>query len=1150
MYCHLHLHTEYSLLNGAVRTKDAISRAKEYNMPALAITDYGNLYGAVEFFSTATASGIKPILGCEVYIPSYNDHTIKKFVRGQDVYWQLVLLVQNEIGYKNLSRLITRSFFEGFYYKPRVDFNLLREYQNGLIALSSGYNSEINHHIYNDNYDDAKKAAQNYAQLFPGRFYLELQNNGLPNQPETNDTLIQLAKDLGLPLVASNNIHYMNPDDAEAFEILRSIQIAPFVTSPYDALKFSTDRYHFKSQDEMQADFSHCEEALKNTIDIASKCNFDFEYGTYHLPKYETPENKTLDDYLADLARLGLKERWDQIQKLSSMTDDDWQAYQNRLEHEIGVINSMGFAGYFLIVADFINWAKKQKIPVGPGRGSGAGSLVAYSLRITDIDPIPYNLLFERFLNPERISMPDFDIDFCQEGRAAVIEYVTEKYVNVSQIITFGKMKARAVIRDVGRVLDLEYDYVDKLAKLIPNTLGIKLKDAIATEPELKKRYENDETDHRLLDVSMRLEGLNRHASVHAAGVIITDKPLWEHAPLYKGSNNDVVVQYDMKCAEKIGLIKFDFLGLRTLTVINKAIKYIKKTKDLIIDITTIPMDDEAVFHALSQGDGFGVFQLESAGMRDLMERLQPNCFEDIIALVALYRPGPLGSGMVDDFIERKKGKKDITYMHPSLNEILKDTYGVIVYQEQVMQIASILASYTLGEADLLRRAMGKKIISEMAAQKKRFLSGAEKNKIDPKIAEDIFDLMAKFAEYGFNKSHSAAYALISYQTSWLKTHHRTEFIAAIMSTEMEDTDKILLFIDDAKKADIKMLAPNINESEAEFSVAAEKHIRYGLAALKGVGGAAIESIIETRNTDGPFQSFYDFCSRVDLRRVTKKVIDVLIKAGAFDDFKMPRQGLFTAIEQTVNAAAKKQRDEALGQSNLFASLDLDEQLPVGLEIKNDMDWTEKEKLTFEKEVFGFYFSGHPLKVYQDNLHKLTTHNTKQIHQLPSGTEVTIGGVITSMRSVLTKKNDKMAFLQFEDLLGPIEVIVFPKALKKCQDLITSEHPLVISGRVERSETGGKLFLENIVLLSEKLKQTTRSVHLHIPLKQLTSKNIAKAMEILHQYQGQSRIYIHANKTDDYDAIVELPSQYRAMACEPLQYHINQLFDDKVVRFM
>jgi len=1147
-FSHLHLHTEYSLLNAATRVTDAAAAAKEMEMSSLAITDFGNVFGAIEFFTACEKNGVKPILGSELYLPNYNDHKLKQLKRGQDVYWQIVLLVKNEKGFKNLSQLITKSYLEGFYYKPRIDHNLLAEFSDGLVALSSGFNSEINYYLFQEDRNKAVEAAKRNAKIFPDNYYVELQDNGLPGQQEMNTELISIAKEVGLPVVATNNIHYLKQSDAEAFEVLRGVQLSRTATSPYDHMKYSTDGYYFKSKAEMQAAFSSCPEALSNTEVIAAQCDFNFTYGKYHLPNYETPAGLSLDDYLEQEAQKGLDELWPQIQRVSHVSDDERALYDERLKIEIAVIQKMGFSGYFLIVSDFIIWAKEQGIPVGPGRGSGAGSLVAYCLKITNLDPLPYNLLFERFLNPDRISMPDFDIDFCQDRRSDVIDYVTKKYGNVSQIITFGKMKAKAVIRDVGRVMELEYDYVDKIAKMIPNALNIKLKDALESEADLKKLYKDDETIHRLIDTSLRLEGLSRHASVHAAGVIITDKPLWDFVPLYKGSNDDVVVQFDMKCAEKIGLIKFDFLGLKTLTVIHKAILNVKKSHNKTINIDEIPMTDSLVFKNLGDGDGFGIFQLESSGMQDLMKRLEPNCFEDIIALVALYRPGPLGSGMVDDFIERKKGTRSIEYELPQLEDILKDTYGVIVYQEQVMQIASLLANYSLGEADILRRAMGKKKAEEMDAQRVRFLEGAKENKIPEEKAAKIFDLMAMFAEYGFNKSHSAAYALVSYQTAWLKTHYPTEYMAAIMSTEMEDTDKLLVFMNDCKRHDITMLSPDINKSEHEFSVAGEKKILYSLGALKGVGGAAIESIIEAQKK-GVFKSLYDFCSRVDLRRVTKKVIEVLIKAGAFDSFNLSRRGMFEAMEKIVDAAVKKQKDDEMGQSDLFASIDSDSTLPIGVKVEASEDWSQNQILGFEKEVFGFYFSGHPLQLYGNSLTKLTTHDINTLSQAGNATEVTLGGSVTTFRVIVTKKGDKMAFVNFEDLVGTIELIVFPRCYKAYGELLNNDQPLIIKGKVDRSDEGDKIIVESISLLSETLKTTTRSIHLDIPYASISPEKIDKMMGILSRYEGQSHIYCHLTQQSSFEAVIQLPSSLRAMACEPLQHSLNQLFDGNVVRF-
>ena len=1131
------------------RIKNAVKKAKEYDQPALAITDYGNLFGAVDFCQACDAEGIKPIVGTEVFIPNYDDHTLRQYKRGQDVYFQLVLLAKNLKGYQNICQLLTKAYLEGFYYKPRIDSKLLKEFKGELICLSAGFNGELNYHLMNDNYEAAKEAAKRLADIFPGDFYIELQDNGLGGQAQINEQLAQIASELSLPVVATNNVHYLKPDDAEAFEVLRGIQMGRSATSPFDNMKFSTDEYYMRSTEEMQDIFSKWPESLENTQKIVDQCDYNFQYGTYHLPKFETPGGMSLDEYLRDVAFQGLEERWPKIQKVSLAKDEDLQQYKNRLEHELKVICGMGFPGYFLIVSDFIRWAKDNQIPVGPGRGSGAGSLVAYCLKITDLDPLPYNLLFERFLNPERVSMPDFDIDFCQDKRGDVIQYVNEKYGNVCQIITFGKMKAKAVIRDVGRVMGLEYSEVDQIAKLIPNDLGITLQKALEQEPDLKKLYDKDETIHKLIDTSLKLEGLSRHASVHAAGVIITDKELWNFAPLYKGSKDDVVVQYEMKSAEKIGLIKFDFLGLKTLTVIDKAVKNVLKTQSKQLDMSQVGMDDEAVYESLSSGDGTGVFQLESSGMKDLMKRLKPGCFEDIVALVALYRPGPLGSGMVDDFIERKKGTKDITYDFDQLQPILKDTYGVIVYQEQVMQIASVLANYSLGEADLLRRAMGKKKAEEMAKQRERFLQGAKDNKIDLEKAGQVFDLMAKFAEYGFNKSHSAAYALVSYHTAWLKTHYVTEYMAALMSTEMEDTDKLLIFMQDSKAHGISFLPPDVNVSQLEFSVENDKVIRYSLGALKGVGTAAIQSIIEAREKEGPFQSLYDFCSRVDLRRVTKKVVEVLIKSGAFDYLKISKKGMVEAIPAIVDAAVTKQKNEQMGQSDLFGAFDSEATSPIGVEIKTDDDWSKNEILDFEKSVFGFYFSGHPLEVYADSLHKLTTQTVLTLEQVRADETAILGGIVNSHRTIFTKKGDKMAFAELEDLAGSVELIVFSRTFKECGDLLTAGEPLIVKGKVDKTENGVKILVEHMESLTAKLRNTTRSIHLTIPVQDFNSSQLDRAIALIKEYQGESSVYFHLQNQNEYNAVIELPRDLKAMACEPLMHRMNQLFKCKVVSF-
>ncbi len=1146
-FSHLHVHSEYSLLNGAIRVEAAVKAAKEQGMPALALTDLGNIFGAVELFQAAKYAGIKPIVGSEIYLPSYDDHRLKELKKGQHSLWHLVLLVQNDQGYKNLSRLLTRSYLDGFYYKPRVDTQLLKEHAEGLIVLSSGFTGEVHYHLFQNRPDKAKEAIEKYQKLFGENFYLELQDNDIAVQKTINQEVCKIAKEMGVPLVATNNVHYLKRDDADAFEVLRSIQLSRGYESEWDSYNYSTDGYHFASTAEMEEKFAYCPEALSATNDIVQKCDFQFDFKTYHFPKFETPADFTLDQLLKISAEKGFEKRWPQIVLLHPEQESQRDLYWQRLQTEMECIWKMGFSGYFLIVADFIQWAKNQGIPVGPGRGSAAGSLVAYCVEITDLDPIPYNLLFERFLNPERISMPDVDVDFCQDRRGEVIEYVTKKYGHVSQIITFGKMKAKAVLRDVGRVMDLEYEYVDKIAKLIPTTLGITLADALLQEERLSELYNTEDAVKRLIDTSLKLEGLSRHASVHAAGVVIAEKPLTEYVPLYKGSKDDVVAQFDMKSLEKIGLIKFDFLGLKTLTVIHNAIRNVKLSKNIDIDITKIPMSEAKVYEELSLGKGTGVFQLESSGMRDLMERLKPGCFEDIIALVALYRPGPLGSGMVDDFIARKKGLKKIEYDLPELEPILKDTYGVIVYQEQVMQIAAVLASYSLGEADLLRRAMGKKKPEEMAQQRERFLSGARTNNINLEKAIHVFDLMAMFAEYGFNKSHSAAYALVSYQTAYLKTFHYAEYMAAMLSSEMDDTDKLMIFFNDCKSNKIDVLPPDVNLSEKVFTV---QHgaIRFGLLGLKGVGSAAIDSILEARQ-NGTFLSLFDFCSRVDLRRVTKKVVDVLIKSGAFDFLGLSRKGLCKTAENVADVAIVQQKNAAQGQADLFADMDAAATTPIGLKFDHDDEWTQSEMLMHEKEAFGLYFSAHPLQVFAETLNKITSHNTLDVKTMKQDANITLGGVITQHRVIRTKKGEMMAFATLQDLFGVVEVVVFPRTYQECRDFLTTSEPFICKGTIDQSGEGGKIILEGMSKLTETLITTTKSIHLHVPLQDMTVQKTQKILQILKEHQGQSAVFLHVGKDDEYDSVIELKAEFQASACEPLQFHIDRLFNQKVVRF-
>ncbi|HTY20677.1 MAG TPA: DNA polymerase III subunit alpha, partial [Geobacteraceae bacterium] len=869
-FVHLHLHTQYSLLDGAIRLTDLIAKAKEYGMPAVAATDHGNMFGAIEFYEKCTAAGIRPIIGAEVYVAP-GSRFAKESGNGHDgiTNFHLILLCENHQGYRNLSRLVSAGFKEGFYYKPRIDKELLAECSEGLIALSACLKGEVAYLCGRNRIEEAIGVARWYAETFPGSYYLELQENTLAEQDVANKRLLEIASELSLPLAATNDCHYLNRGDARAHEVLLCIQTGKTMNDT-SRMRFSADEFYFKSPDEMAGAFHYAPEAVANTVRIAERCNLELDFKTYHFPEYHKNDDKSLDETLEEEAIAGLKERLAVIgAKDPEFGATQESAYFDRLHQELDCIREMKFPGYFLIVADFINWAKKRGIPVGPGRGSAAGSLVAYAIRITDIDPIPYNLLFERFLNPERISMPDIDVDFCQDRREEVIQYVADKYGRdkVCQIITFGTMAARGVIRDVGRALDMPYGEVDRIAKMVPEILGITLERALQQEPKLKEMSGADPRVQELLDIALRLEGLARHASTHAAGVVVAPRVMEEFCPVYKDQKSgSITTQYSMKYVEKIGLVKFDFLGLKNLTVIDNAVKLIRGGSDPDFDISSLRDDDQATYQLLQSGNTTGVFQLESSGMQGLLIKLKPSCFEDIIAVVALYRPGPLGSGMVDDFIDRKHGRKRVVYDLPQLEPILKDTYGVIVYQEQVMQIARTLGGYSLGGADLLRRAMGKKDPAGMAREKDKFLAGAKGKGIDARKAEAIFDLMAKFAEYGFNKSHSAAYAMVAYQTAFLKAHFPVEFMAALLTEDMGNTDKVIKNIADCREMGIDVLPPDINDSDLSFRVLGNS-IRFGLGAVKNVGESAIEAILDARGK-GLFKDIFDFCERVDLRRV------------------------------------------------------------------------------------------------------------------------------------------------------------------------------------------------------------------------------------------------------------------------------------------
>ena len=931
-FVHLHLHTQYSLLDGAIRPKDLIAKALELGVPAVAQTDHGNMFGAIDFYTHCKENGIKPILGSEIYFTPTDrfQHKIvdnRNNLSGQDPeeslrnIYHLVLLCKNTTGFKNLCQLLTHAYFEGFFYRPRVDIELLKKYSDGLICTTACLKGEVGYNFCIGNDTQAVKAIEKLSQIFRDDFYLEIQKNGLEEQKTVNKKLIAYAKAKGVGIVATNDCHYMTREDAMAQEVLLCIQTGK-TYNDNNRIKMTSQEFYFKTPQEMREAFSDCPEACDNTLRIADKCNLEFQWTDkkgnpiYHLPNFPIETEETAEEFFERISLEGLEERFNGPHFRDLIQDKLWDneirpKYRERLRYEIDMIKRMKLTGYFLVVSDFIKWSKENGIPVGPGRGSGAGSLVAYCLHITNINPLPYNLLFERFINPERISMPDFDIDFCQNGRAKVIEYVTKKYGedNVGQIITFGKLQAKVVIKDVSRVFGLTFADADVLSKLIPEEIGMTLKKALEREPLLKEMIERDPKIKKIFTIAQRLEGLYRHAGIHAAGVIITNRPLVEYCPLFKGQKGEKVIQFDKDCAEQIGLIKFDFLGLKTLTVIHHASELICKNYKESFDIESINYNDENVFRFISDGKTVGVFQLESAGMIDLCKRVQPDSLDDITAINALYRPGPMGSGMHDEFVDIKHGKKQETYIFDELKSILQDTYGIIVYQEQVMHIAQAIAGYTLGQADMLRKAMGKKKIDEMNRHKKIFLTGAKKKNFNLKKAEYLYDLMAKFAEYGFNKSHAVAYSYISYQTAFLKYYYRAEFFVALLSTELSNTDKVAIYINDAKENGIQILPPDINNSLWGFSITG-KNIRFAMGAVKHVGEAACQKILQEREKGGFYKGIRDFCERIDLKTVNKRTLEPLVKAGAFDKYEktLNRKSMVENIELLLSHGAKKQK--------------------------------------------------------------------------------------------------------------------------------------------------------------------------------------------------------------------------------------------------
>ena len=1176
-FVHLHLHTQYSLLDGAIRIPDLMKRAQELGLPALAQTDHGNMFGAIDFYNSCKRAGIKPILGSEIYFTPGSRFDRKSNRGNQKLDSQdeqegrhnihhLILLCKSKQGYHNLCQLLSKAYMEGFYYKPRADIELLKEYGEDLICTTACLKGEVGYNFFTNQDERAERAIFKLHSLFQDDFYLEIQENGIPEQADVNKKIIEFAKTNAINVVATNDCHYIHADDATAQEVLMCVQTGKTLADK-NRMKLSTQEFYVKSAEKMREEFSYFTKACDNTLIIADKCNVEFNWTDskgnqiYHLPGFDIPTKETPDEYMSRIAKEGLEKRFQGAHFRTLSQEDNWESklkpqYLERLQLEIEMINKMGFTGYFLIVSDFVKWAKDHNIPVGPGRGSGAGSLVAYALEITNINPLPYGLLFERFINPERISLPDFDIDFCQDQRQRVIDYVTQKYgeERVGQIITFGKLQAKAVIRDVSRVFGLPYSEADMLSKLIPEELGINLEQALEKEPRLNEFGEKDPKIKQILKISKRLEGLLRHASIHAAGVIITDVPLVNYCPLFKGKEGEQVIQFDKDFSEKIGLVKFDFLGLKTLSVIYQAVQFIRRDHNKDFDIEAIDLEDHEVYKFISSGETIGVFQLESSGMKDLCRRIRPDSIEDITAINALYRPGPLGSGMVDDFIEIKHGRKKMNLPFPELEDILKDTYGIVVYQEQVMNIARNIGGYSLGQADILRRAMGKKKKDEMDRQKAIFKAGAVKRGFEEGKVSELFDLMAKFAEYGFNKSHAVAYAFIAYQTAYIKRYYPTAFFAALLSTEMGNTDKITIYCGDAEKQGIKTLPPCVNESLWSFNVVNE-HIRFGMGAVKTVGETAIEALIKEREKNGHFEGLIDFCQRMNTRAINRRALESLISVGAFDGVEktMNRKTMLKNLNVILAYAIKKMEERERGQVNLF---DISNELAVdaivdNLDIEETEDFDQKEKLKLEAKLMGIYISGHPLDGYESILEHISPTNLKSIHELTGKgrKEITLAGIITARKELFTKKGDRMAFVTLEDLKGKIDCVVFPRTFLEFEEIIKSDDPLVMAGTINFDESPRKFFPSKIFHLSDHAQKRVRKVKIGVEVDQLNEYSLENLRKVLLSYRGTVPVEV-LMKTHEGEVSLPLGEDYLVDPTAQMIEQVSQICSGDSVEFV
>jgi DNA polymerase-3 subunit alpha len=1125
-FVHLHLHTDYSLLDGACEIGELTAEAARRGMPAVAVTDHGNLFAAANFYHQATTHGVKPIIGCEMYVAPDNH---KNRGTGAERSNHLVLLCENEKGYQNLIKLVSTGYLDGFYYKPRVDHELLAKHSEGLIALSACLRGEVADALLSEKYDQAQKSAYRLRDIFGKQnFFLEVQDQGLEQDIRVNRDLVRLSKESGIPLVATNDCHYLTQADSHAQEVLMCIQTGKTM-SDAQRMKFATDQFYFKTADEMAHVFRELPDAVTRTVAIADRCNVKIQRVSNPFPEFKVPEGHTTDSYFERVVREGFASRAPQIERLTKegRLRHPLADYEARLTAEIEMIKKMRFAGYFLIVWDFIHYARAQGVPVGPGRGSAAGSLVSYSLRITDVDPMQYELLFERFLNPERISMPDIDIDFCMRRRGEVIEYVRKKYgaESVAQIITFGTMAAKAVLKDAGRALDMPYGEVDRLAKMIPTTLNISLEDALKQTPQLEAARKEGPVKE-LIEVALRLEGLARHASTHAAGVVISPRPLTEIVPLYKSNKDEITTQYDMNALGRIGLLKMDFLGLTTLTILDDSVGMIKQNRGIDLDLTTLPLDDAPTYALFARGDTTGIFQFESHGMRDILKRYQPTQIEDLTALNALYRPGPIQGGMIDEFIGRKQGKKKVTYDLPELEEILSETWGVIVFQEQVMKIANRLAGYSLGDADILRSAMGKKKADVMAAQREKFLAGCAAGKVPAKKATKIFDLMEEFGLYGFPKAHACAYALLAYQTAYLKVHYPVEFMASMLSSEAGNTEKVVKYINEARGMGIRVLPPDVHESGLYFTPVGDD-IRFGLAAIKNVGENTAKAICEARGATGRFRTLFEFSEAIEPKFLNKRVLESLVKAGALDCTGGSRGRLFAAIDQAISRGQKKHQEKTVGQGGLFLAgpSELHNSQPwQETELPEADDWSEEQQLAGEYSVLGFYISGHPLDKYAGRLKDLNASELATMESRKNNEDLVVAGIIVQIRPMRSRRGARWAILTLQDRTGVIEALVFPEAFGKLEGILKSNTPLLVKGRVAVEDVGTRLIVADARLLDQLADRPPSLLRVRMDLSTVNTGAIDQLQKLFSSRPGRCKVSFELIKDDGSAATLDAGS--------------------------